>query len=336
MNGYRTMLSGNSSGGYTVAVTNNGTRTLLPGSAYCAQQGNTSLNSNIVIGNNVNNCAHMLEGCTALNYAVTIGNNVTNCAYMFNGCHKFNQSVSIPNSVTNAMRMFYNCYNLNKNITVTNNVTNSVEMFGLCASFNQNVLISANVTNCHNMFRGCQALNQNIQIPNNVTDTSGMFAYCYNFNKNSIIPDSVTNCANMFIGCNNLWSYNANFIPNNAVNLKNLSGMFAYCSNLHSGGKSIHIPANATDCSYMLYNCSLWAGSWIYFDANTNTNINVYNMLNGILCSNTTNTYVYYNGNALGNLAAKGLAGPSANWTAVTNGYYCSDFNIYLRNNKAT
>lgn len=65
MNGYRSIIGGNN-GEYTVTVvdSDSGTRSVLYGSVTVLCENNTTLNSDIVIGNNVNNCAHMLSNCT--------------------------------------------------------------------------------------------------------------------------------------------------------------------------------------------------------------------------------------------------------------------------------
>ena len=91
---------------YRVAVIKGTTKTLINGSLSSRFFFDTSFNDEIIIGNQVDNCAQMLMGCINYNKPITIPQSVKNCFRMFERCKNLNQSITIPPSVKNASEMF--------------------------------------------------------------------------------------------------------------------------------------------------------------------------------------------------------------------------------------
>lgn len=227
---------------YSISYTDSVNGTLAKGSCSYMFAGNQSIKTNnIVIGNNVNSCWRMFEGCYQFNGNVTIPNSVTNVGSMFRNCRNFNQNVIIPNSINNAFLMFGDCWNFNQNVKIPNSVTEAREMFGYCnLKFNYNIQIPNSLINGRGMFVGCYSLNQHIDVTvaENITDCNHMFANCISLDKD-ILP-TTPDC--------HTW----------AKKPVSMYGMFEGCTKYD---KSVFVPDNATDCSRMLFGCSSFYSS---------------------------------------------------------------------------
>ena len=198
----------------------------------------------------------------------------------------------------------YRGYGFNQPITLYNNVTNCAQMFNNCSYFNQPVNIPDSVINCHAMFSTCLLLNKPVTIGNSVTDCSSMFFQCRYFNQSIIIPDSVTNCSSIFYWCDKM-SGDITF-GNNVINMS-----YAVFANNRS---TINIYIN-----------------------NTSSDVNVSGLLHSNYPHGYDNTaYIFCNNIEILNKSTTGsIIGNNdpITWEEVTNGYYNSQYNVYIYNN---
>ena len=243
---------------YTVRTVNAGVQTRMQGSCAGMFSLNTTLNLDVIVGNNVVNCYQMLYGASNFNSNIIFsGNNVKYLQYMLYNCANFNRSLQIPISVRDC-----------------------TSMLGLCRLYNEPFSIGNNIISTRGMFYGCISLNSSIDFNNatNLKDCSTMFSGCSNFNKPVEIPDNVNNVSYMLNGCISF---------NSAVHFsnENFSGSCAYmfhnCTSYGGGqllfGTSSRIPDTVNNCSYMFANCPNFR-DYIYMNPNTNAPMNAYQM----------------------------------------------------------
>lgn len=185
-------------------------------------------------------------------------------------------------------------------------------------TFNGNIKIGNNVYNCSRLLSGCNNFNHLIEIPNSVKDCSFMFFGCSNFNQPINISNNVEDCSSMFFGCSNF---------NQPVNIPNKVTtcymMFEYSGFNHD----INISKSVNNIAYMLY--SNYFNKNIYIQGNEFRNLNIYHMVseNSALRKN-----IYFNQalNNLFNIAnSMSVIGRAITWTAMTNGFYNTNYNIY-------
>ena len=264
-------------------------------------------NKRTVLPKAMTNMGSIFTNCFYLNQNIQIPNGVTKTTGMFRNCRNLNQNIQIPNGVTKIEEMFDGCRNLNQNIRIPNNVTNTAYMFNYCTNLNQNIQIPNNVTNTAYMFNYCANLNQNIQIPNNVTNATYMFSTCQNLNQNIQIPNSVTNVAGLFFGCPNL---NQNIrIPNNTTNM-----WFCF--------RNSNVISDITIESGIANNKAVG-----FISPNNKHARNIWT--DSITAANLITTNIIHPTNASTAISSQILP----TWETITNGYYNSQYNVYIYTN---
>ena len=234
---------------------------------------------------------NMLERVTITNLG-----SITDLSYKFSNMRSLSQVV-LPNtaSVTNMSNMFNNCNSLTSvPLFNTANVTNMSYMFASCYSLTSVPLFNtANVTNMRQMFYNCNLL-QSVPLFNtaNVTNMSYMFASCYSLTSVPLFNTAnVTNMSYMFNNCSSLQS-----VPLfNTANVTDMSYMFASCYSLTS--VPLFNTANVTNMSYMFNICSSLQSVPLFNTANvTNMRQMFYNcnLLQSVPLFNTANVTDMY------------------------------------------
>ena len=214
--------SGLSSGGEDFSFTAlvNGSETVQTSVANCFASNGAIKNENIIIGDNVYNCANMFYYAQNFNGNVIIGNNVNNCYSMFSGASNLNRPILIPKNVVDVLSMFSAATKLNENVIFeTGSKANTFENFFRNEwIFNKPVSIPPLAQSCYQAFQDAYNFNQEIVIPLNVRTCNNMFTNCKNMRSNIYINNSngifVTN---MFK--NHYNHYRKNIFINNAQSI---------------------------------------------------------------------------------------------------------------------
>lgn len=238
-------------------------------------------------------------------YTCTVNGQIQkgSCGGMFTDNATFNSPVVVGNNVDIVQAMFSNCTNFNRLVTFPLSVTNLHYVFAGCTKYNQNFSIRSTVTVCSSLFENCISLNQNILIPSGVKECTSMFMGCSNLNQNIRIPQEAEKCWMMFRNCTNL---NQDFtIPKNVTSCYY---MFGGCNSL--SGKNIYINGSP-DCTGMFHRKTVASGTW-------GGRLNIF-------CNNISVL--------VGTGASNSIMATAVTWTAMTNGYYNSTYNLYLYNN---
>lgn len=314
----------------------------------------STFNNPIIIGNHVNSCAYLFEGCTNYNCPVDIPVNVNKTTNMFAFCSNFNSDVNITNRmICNMDNMFSGCVNLNKNIQINAslfegygnymfqncwkfnqpinivNVIYTMRMFDNCISLNSNIQCSETTmrTNSWMMFHNCTNLNQRISIEY-YTNTIGMFRNCFNLNQMFVRDEYPTNCQMMFANCNNL-NKTVGWGMQGGTSF-NAWGMLEGCTKFN---QDITIPNTCIDIGSLLWNCKDFAKT-VYIKGTTARTLNVSYML--MDCNNSKRKNIRFHP-SLDSLfrqttASTSIVGKGITWTNLTNGFYNSLYNIYCYN----
>lgn len=233
-------------------------------------------NSNVIFGNlsNIN-----INGLNVVNGNFRFG--VSNVATI-----NANNMFIDDSNISNLCRYAYNLNSVNiHNFTATNSPNATYQMFRECFNLISVNLDSLNIrnTSLYFMFAHCNNL-VSVNISNsyteNISDASGLFYNCKNLETVSGMTymnynrSSGTDFREMFVNCIKLnsnvlhdeilyWMYPANF--------KNISYMFAHCSNLtyldFSGWDTYH----ATDFTGMFWNCNNLRKIWVPYNFVRNT-----------------------------------------------------------------
>jgi surface protein len=259
------------SGGSAIALTNDGTGTLLPYKQAIvtvtpqAGQNLTAINLNVrfstlpvrvyatgwldlaISGPNFS-ASGLVVGGTIVDHAylerahlLNIGS-CTSMSSMFNGCFAL-QSVPLFNTaaVTTMASMFSNCTSL-QSVPLFNTaaVTNMLSMLQSCSSLQSVPLFNtAAVTTMAAMFNGCRSL-QSVPLFNTaaVTTMGNMFSNCSSLQSVPLFNTAaVTTMSSMFANCTSLQS-----VPLfNTAAVTTMASMFSGCSSLQS------VPALNTD-----------------------------------------------------------------------------------------
>lgn len=199
-----------------------------------------SLNSKVVLPDNLQNLYMSFKGGSVFNAPVKLGKNAMNCRQMFEYSKFFSQPVTIPNNVTDCQLMFQNCTIFNASVTIGRNVTNCINMFSNCITLNSPIIFPQQVglnCICQNMFFNCLSFNQPVSLGNGVNNCVRMFANCISFNQSVDIPSSVKDCSSMFYGCSS-FNHPVTF-PDGVLET---DSAFSRCGNYNS---PIYIPDSA-------------------------------------------------------------------------------------------
>ena len=221
--------------------------------------------------------------------------------------------INFRSSVTNCNVIFDSSENANYGFGNRNFIIHGIQWNGGVA-----FPYGANYVRCN----GSEKLNRNIQIPNGVTNMAETFKFCYKLNQNIQIPNSVTGMINIFRNCYNL---NQNIqIPNS---VRSISSCFYYCTNLN---QNIQIPNSVTSVSGVFMGC----------DNMTNitllpTTMPVANW-NGMIRDNASKSINIWtdDATALDMMNAGFIQGNiKPTMETITNGYYNSQYNVYIYTN---
>jgi surface protein len=179
----------------------------------------------------------------------------TTCVNMFRDCFSL-QSVPLFNTaaVTNMNNMFLNCSSL-QSVPLFNTaaVTNMSSMFQGCFSVQSVPLFNtAAVTNMTSMFLNCSSL-QSVPLFNTaaVTNMTSMFLNCFSLQSVPLFNTAaVTNMTSMFFSCSSLQS-----VPLfNTAAVTNMNSMFLNCFSVQS--VPLFNTAAVTAMNIMFQNCS--------------------------------------------------------------------------------
>lgn len=314
-----------------------------------------NFNDSIIFPKNTNSCAYMLTQCTNYNVNITIPNTVTSCISMLRNCYNFNskivfeenssvtnldnmlsgcsnykQNFIIPNSVIDASNLFFNSQHFNATVvTETNSVlSNMTSMFNNCKEFNSEVHISGNNLSCVYAFLWCSNLNSRVSL-DGVKYGSYLFSNCYNLNSEITINcDSYGILSYAFLNCR---KFNQNFIiPRNAADI---GYMFGNCWELN---QNIFIPNTVQNCMHLFSNASNMSNVTIEGNRSLVNTESTYfrNMFANHNSEQTLNIWVTDNdSNLINNLKIANLCAAKMTWETVTNGFYNSQYNVYIYNN---
>ena len=254
-------------GGSAIALTNDGSATLLPYKiavvTITPQAGQNITLLNLFVKHNQSNLvggyssgwldiAIALPSCTSLTIGyftttvrhlnleqITINQlgNILSFYYLCGNCHSlrnFDINYSVTSSLSNSGYMFLNCYSLTSvPLFDTSNVTIISSMFGSCRSLTSVPLFdTSSVTDMSSMFGNCFSLTSvpPFDTPN-VTNTSYMLQACRSLTSVPLFDtSSVTDMNNMFRFCYSLTS-----VPLfNTSNVTRMDYMFSTCPSLTS------------------------------------------------------------------------------------------------------
>lgn len=279
---------------YNIYLYNNYLGPLRDQSYYQRFQANEFFNLAINTTNTVQNMAFAVNFCTNFNNTVQISDSVTNCVSMFNGCWNFNAPITIGNNVVDMGAMFRNCNNFNQPITIPNTAINCRTLLQ-GTSYNHPLTIPDKVTNCKWMLFNACDFNQPLSLGNNVIDCQQMLEAYY--------WDDATS-TDHFEGGN----FNQDiYFPYSVANYKfTLAGQQNFEKNIYINNRL----ADSINTDSMLLMDEPVGGY-------KRKNVFCYNL--SILNRTSTNTLVG--------------EGTPITWTAIDNGYYNADYNIYLYNN---
>lgn len=276
------------------------------GSLFAKFQGDATFNLAVKTSGTVTNMGYMMNACSNFNNSIQIGNNVTNCRSLVMDCTSFNQPVHFPNSVVNARSALWGCTNFNSPVTFDEGM-HDLDLRGLFADTNFNLpfVIPDGTINVSTMFQNA-VFNQPIVIPDSVNAPEGLAYFLFNataFNQPITIGNNVTNCY-MALDC------------------PFANGQF---------NQDVEFPLNVFDYRYALYG-QLNFEKNIYI-LNNQAQAEYFNFfLGGTDSSRRKN--VYCNDISILNRSSlPTITGEAMAWSAMTNGYYNAQYNIYLYNN---
>jgi len=290
-------------GGSAIALTNDGSATLLPYKiavvTITPQAGQNLTLLNLFIKHNQSNLVNgystgwldisiALPSCTSLSIGassttirhlnleqVTINQlgNIGSFYYLFSNCQSLRNvdiNYSVTSSVTNMSNMFSSCYSLTSvSLFNTSNVTSMAGMFQNCRALTSLPLFNtSNVTNMSSMVNSCYSLTS---VPlfntSNVTNMSNMLQICGSLTSVPLFnTSSVTNMSYMLNGCGSLTS-----VPLfNTSNVTNMSSMVSSCGSLTS--VPLFNTSNVTNMSSMVSSCGSLT-SVPLFDTSSVTNM---------------------------------------------------------------
>ena len=260
-------------------------------------------------------------------YLTTLASNA------FRDCHNLGFGINLQGTQVNACNLYRNCEMLDNDIDLRGcNRFYGDDALRDCTNFSSNVTFNSSGTivganrilmNCYNFnspityyarssststwccmveaLRNCVNFNSNVYIsPNRIVNIDGMLRDCRNYNANFyIMSDYQTSANNIFQNCESL-NRNINF---NMVNYARHA--FDGCTNF--GG---HVHANRLD----------YGQDTIGLFANCNNQIEKY-----IHLGSTQNINNY--------TGEDSIVGAPITWQSITNGYYNSEYNVYVYNN---
>ena len=326
-------------------------------------------NRPITIGSQTTNASYILNGKGFFNQPVNfLGNNLIDLNYFFNGCANFNQPINIPESVQymswtfsmcrlafnqpinlppnllTAVNLFTGCNFFNQPINIPGSVIDASNMFSTCGNFNQPVNIGNGVQNVSNLFRSTKLFNQRVTIPNSVTDIKEMFA-ASNYNGRVDFPTNPSNYISMY----NLFISDAWFDkPVILTKSNNLGNTFAAMTRFNSpvlvrGSYDSGCPLGLFFMYNMFY-ASYNFHSTVIFDLDlSNAVITDERWPKSCIPVNSKRTYtspvtVYAKDQLFDYIinpaSTKGYFFDTAiTWSAITNGYFNSQYNFYVYNN---
>ena len=273
-------------GGSAIALTNDGSATLLPYKiavvTITPQAGLNITSFNIFTKHNQSglgdgyssgwlDIAIALPSCTSVNIGsassplrhlnleqVTINQlgNITYFFLLFGGCNSLRNvdiNYSVTSSVTNMGSMFSGCTSLTSvPLFDTASVTDMNSMFRNCNSLISVPLFNtASVTNMSSRFYGCYSLTS---VPLfNTASVTNMSSIFYNCNSLISVPlfdtASVTSMFSMFFNCNSLTT-----VPLfNTSSVTNMGSMFSGCNSLTT--VPLFDTASVTGMTYMFHSC---------------------------------------------------------------------------------
>lgn len=224
-------------GGTPIALTNDGTGTILPYKQVVITV--TPVSGNLTVGDLYvkHNQSGLANGYTtgwldvafAGSYTtLTIGNSGTNVRQ-----GSLQQGHILSSALTSYADLFRNCFSLQNVIDIKSSatVTNMSGTFQNCTSLQKLSLFdTANVINMSNVFNTCRKL---VEVPlfntSNVANTLGMFSLCSALQKIPLFDlSNVTITSQMFDGCVSLTQ-----VPLlNTANVTNMGSMFNGCASL--------------------------------------------------------------------------------------------------------
>ena len=251
------------SGGSAVALTTDGTGSLLPykqAIVVVTPQGGANLTTlNLKLNHNQSglytsgyssgwlDIILSMPNCTTSGLTISTASGSTPYHTLLEQCFILNSG-----GLTSCSSMFNNCYVLQSVDLDTVGVTNMSTMFSGCNSLQTVPLFNtASVTTMASMFLNCYSL-QTVPLFNtaSVTNMSSMFQNCYSLQTVPLFNTAnVTNMSLMFSGCNSLQT-----VPLfNTANVTDMSLMFQFCYSLQT--VPLFNTANVTSMSQMFYTC---------------------------------------------------------------------------------
>lgn len=303
-------------------------RVSFPNNIYSMRVNNSKqLNKKVTfLYNSTNNYTFIdaFMGCSKFNQPFTFPPRVSNMYNAFRGCSALKANIQMPTEFGGEMsNVFQGCTQFNQNVAFPiqggSNLTNT---FTLCRMFNQPLEIPDYVTSMTMTFTGCNNLNANIKISNNCKILNGTFSNCINLNQNIKIPQSVTNMDYTFWRCFNL---NQNIqIPNNVTNIRSA---FNVCPNLNH---NLFIPNSVTDMTMAFQDCSRLSN--LTFAPGIANNV----AYNAIRDNATQSLNIWTDPTTAANLMTTALiqrVSSPLTYETITNGYYNSQYNLYIYTN---
>lgn len=276
------------------------------------------------------------------NSPVNIGNNIGDITSIFSECNMYNQPTIIPSSATKCNYAFYNCKNFNSPVTLYNGIEYMYDMFDGCSNFNQPITIFPSVKSISGLLSRCYNYNSQITMQSNLFDSiKNLFLSCHNYNKFMVMPNSIRDLEAAFQNCDE-FNFPVKLRYDVAVNNGFFTAYNAFrgCYNLRSPimididssmnvNGSVNLSfmfANSDNISTIIFN-GLYGKTKInvqcmlgkrpsYYDGISRLNIYTDNIS---AFMEVTNSY--------------SLVNNTISWTAITNGYGSSYYNIYLYNN---
>ena len=274
-------------GGSAIALTNDGSATLLPYKiavvTITPQAGQNITLLNLFVKHNQSNLvggyssgwldiAIALPSCTSLTIGyftttvrhlnleqITINQlgNILSFYYLCGNCHSlrnFDINYSVTSSLSNSGYMFLNCYSLTSvPLFDTSNVTIISSMFGSCRSLTSVPLFdTSSVTDMSSILNSCASLTS---VPlfdtSNVTNMASMLSTCSSLTSVPLFDTSnVTNISNMLNSCQSLTS-----VPLfDTSSVTDMNNMFRFCYSLTS--VPLFNTSNVTRMDYMFGSCT--------------------------------------------------------------------------------
>ena len=288
-----------------------------------------NLTGSPVCGNNVTTMSNTYYNCANLTGLPVCGNNVTTMSYAYSNCYNLTGSPVCGNNVNYMIEAYYYCTNLTGSPVCGDSVTDIRRAYGGCSNLTGSPVCGNSVNYMTNAYRFCSNLTGSPVCGDNVTDMHCTYYSCSNLTGSPVCGNNVTDMCNAYYGCNGLTGS-----PVCGNNVTSMYGTYESCTNLTG---SPVCGNNVTNMAYTYYNCPNLYGDMYCYNISPGS-INMYGCFSARNKQNRLNIHATIGSkfdtilyNQLDTNAR--LCGSSLSWTTMANGYYNSEYGIYVYNN---